>query len=314
LDPGNQDERLFVTSLDGRYGYLGWSDRPKLKLPDGNRIAVWTVVNHEVYELDPPVGPSRPAWPRVHPDVLGYGVRDYGNRVGIWRIMEVLRRHDIRGSLNTNVAAFAHFQEIAEACLEEGWEVFSHGVYNSRFLFGLSEAQERSVIEDCIATIERHTGQAPRGWMGPQGTMNLRTADLLAEYGFRYTVEFFHEDVPTPINVRSGRLVSVPYTQEANDISVVEGRGQSGAAFGRIIQEQFDRLYQEGAESGTVMCIALHPFLTGQPHRIAALEEALTYIAGHDDVWLATGEEIAAWYLDSHYDEVSATLAGGVAR
>jgi len=293
-----------------RYGYLGAANRPTLRFPDGQRIAVWIVVNHEVYELAPPIGPVRQPWPRVHPDILAYSHRDYGNRIGIWRLMEALDRCGIRGSLNVNVAAFDHFPEIAEACVSRGWEVFSHGVYNSRFLYGLSESQERAVIEDCIETISRHLGRPPRGWMGPMGTMTPRTLDLLSEYGFLYTVELFHEDVPFPVKVKTGRLVSVPYTQELNDISVIGGAGHTPAVYARMIQDQFDRLYLEGEASATVMCIALHPFLMGQPHRIRHLEKALAYVVGHDDVWLTTGEEIARWYLESYYDTVVRALQG----
>lgn len=298
-----------MTAHLDRYGYVGWDERPTLRLPGGNRIAVWVVVNHEVYELDPPVGPVRAPWPRVHPDVLAYSFRDYGNRVGIWRVLEALSRCGVRASLNVNVAALDHFPEVTEACMSEGWEVFSHGVYNSRFLYELSEDQERAVIEDCVSTIAEHTGQPPRGWMGPMGTMSLRTLDLLAEYGFLYTVELFHEDVPFPVKVEGGRLVSVPYTQEVNDIVAIEGAGHPAEVYSRMIREQFDRLYREGAQSGTVMCIALHPFLIGQPHRIGPLEEAVDYITGHQDVWMATGEEIARWYLEEHHDAVAA-LAG----
>jgi peptidoglycan/xylan/chitin deacetylase (PgdA/CDA1 family) len=299
-----------IRDLD-RYGYVGWERRPILRLPEGQRVAVWVVVNHEVYELDAPVGNVRKPWPRVHPDVLAYSHRDYGNRIGIWRLMEVIDRCGIRGSLNVNVAAFDHFPDIAAACMERGWEVFSHGVYNSRFLYEMSEPQERAVIEDCIESISRHTGQAPRGWMGPMGTMTARTLDLLSEYGFLYTVELFHEDVPFPVKVKSGRLVSVPYTQEVNDIAVIGGAGHPPAVYSRMIREQFDRLYMEGAASGVVMCVALHPFLMGQPHRVAHLEEALRYIARHEGVWLATGEEIASWYLREYYDTVLSALKGG---
>src|SRR5205823_3832187 len=149
-----------------------------IRWPGGARLAVWVVVNHEVYELDAPVGSVRPPWPRVHPDVLAYGHRDYGNRVGIWRVMDVLERCGIRGSLNVNVAALDHFPQITAAAVERGWEVFSHGVYNSRFLFELDEPQERAVIEDCVTAIERATGSPPVGWMGPMGTMTERTLDL----------------------------------------------------------------------------------------------------------------------------------------
>lgn len=291
-----------------RYTNVPIMRRPRLTWPGGAQLAFWVVVNHEVYEFDPPTWPPRRQWPRVHPDVLEYSHRDYGNRVGTWRLMEALDRCGIRGSLNVNVAALDHFPDFTHACLERDWEVFSHGVYNSRFLFGLSEAEERSVIEDCIATIEKHTGARPAGWMGPMGTMTERTLDLLAEYEFAYNVELFHEDQPLPVKVASKRLISVPYTQEVNDIVVFGADHHTPATYAQMIRDQFDRLYAEGAKSGLVMCVALHPYLAGQPHRVGHLEEALGYVASHEGVWLATGSEIAEHYYAHHYDEVAEAI------
>jgi peptidoglycan/xylan/chitin deacetylase (PgdA/CDA1 family) len=291
-----------------RYVYAPIQERPRIVWPGEANLAVWVVVNHEVYEFDPIVRPPRKPWPRVHPDILEYSHRDYGNRVGCRRVLEALDRCGFRGSLNVNVAAIDHFPAFTAECVERGWEVFSHGVYNSRFVFGLSEAEERLVIEDCIAKIERQAGYRPAGWMGPMGTMTERTLDLLAEYGFAYTVELFHEDQPLPVKVRSGRLISIPYTQEVNDIVVFGTHHQTPAQYAQRIRDQFDCLYAEGAQSGRVMCVALHPYLIGQPHRIRHLEEALAYIASHDRVWLTTGREIAEAYYKNHYETIAAAI------
>lgn len=222
--------------------------------------------------------------------------------------MQMLERCGIRGSLNLNVAALDHFPDFTNACVERGWEVFSHGVYNSRFLYGLDEAAEREVIEDCITSIERHTGTRPVGWMGPMGTMTERTLDLLAEYDFDYNVELFHEDQPLPVEVAAKRLISVPYTQEVNDVVVFGADCHSAPTYEQMIRDQFDQLYLEGAEDGRVMCVALHPFIAGQPFRIRHLQAALEYIASHEKVWLTTGREIAQHYYTHHYDDVVAAL------
>jgi peptidoglycan/xylan/chitin deacetylase (PgdA/CDA1 family) len=294
-----------VTAID-RYPYVPITRRPRLTLPGGARLAFWVVVNHEVYEFGAPGGQGRLAWPRVDPDVRAFSHRDYGNRAGIQRTIAALDRCGVRGSLSLNVAALDLFPAITSACVERGWEVLSHGYSNSRFALGLDEAAERGLIERCRAGIERVWGRPPAGWMGPSLTVTERTFDLLAEYGFLYSLDLFHDDQPFPIRVRSGRLISVPYTVEVNDI-LVYARG-SPAAFGRMIRDQFDVLYAESAGSARVMCVALHPFLVGQPHRIRAFEEAVGYVLSHSGVWATTGEEIARWYYDQHYDEVAEAI------
>lgn len=286
-----------------RYPELPLPLRPRLELPDGARLAFWVVVNHELYEFQAPAGQARRAWPRVEPDVRAFSHRDYGNRAGIQRTIAALDRLGIRGALSLNVAALEHMPEVTTACVERGWEVLSHGYSNSRFALGLDEADERALIERCIEGIERATGRALAGWMGPSLTATERTFDLLAEYGFLYSLDLFHDDQPFPVRVRSGRLISVPYTVEVNDVLVYAHA--SPAAFGRMIRDQFDVLYEEGSESARVMCVALHPFLIGQPHRIRAFEEAVAYVLSHDGVWATTGEDIATWYYERHYDEVA---------
>jgi peptidoglycan/xylan/chitin deacetylase (PgdA/CDA1 family) len=293
----------------GYYDYLPITDRPRLTWPGDARIAVWIAPNVEFYEWAPPVNPTRPAWPRGQPDVFGYSYRDYGNRVGFWRILDLLGRHGMRASVVLNVALCDHHPEIVEACRAARWEFLSHGVYNSRYLYGMSAAQEREVIEDAIATVLRHTGQRLAGWLSPALTNTERTVDLLAEAGFRYLCDFFHDDQPFPLNVTRGRLISLPYALETNDGTVYGRRLASAREYGDILCAQFDQLYLEGAESGRVMCVPLHPFQSGRPHRLEALDRALAHIAAHPEVWLATGGEIADWYDAHHYDRVAACLA-----
>jgi peptidoglycan/xylan/chitin deacetylase (PgdA/CDA1 family) len=291
------------------YDYSPIVDRPRLTWPDAARVAVWLAPNLEFYELDPPVGPARTPWPRPHPDVLGYTLRDYGNRAGVWRLLEVLDRHRVRGSVALNVALCDHHPEIVQACAERGWEFFSHGVYNTRYAYGMDETQERALIEDAIATVERLTGARLRGWLSPALSNTERTPHLLAEYGIRYSADFFHDDQPFPLKVRRGRLISLPYSIEVNDGSGYLRHQLTPRQLGEAIRAQFDRLYAEGAESGRVLCVPLHPFLTGQPHRLPAFADALAHIVSHDRVWLATGAEIAEWYHAHHYDAMVAHLA-----
>ena len=292
----------------GLYDYLPYFDRPRIAWPGGARLAFWCAPNIEHYEIDPPPNPLRAPWARPHPDVLGYSWRDYGNRVGVWRMMEVMDRYGVRGSVSLNVAVCDHYPEIIEACVARGWELFSHGVYNTRYTYGMSEDQERALIADVRDTIRRASGQDLRGWLAPAITLTDRTIELLAEAGLTYTLDLFHDDQPMPVKTAKGKLVSVPYSLEINDFTALYQGATSPADYTDMIIAQFDRLYAEGAEGGRVMCLPLHPFLIGQPHRVHEFSRALEYITGHDGVWLATAAEIADHFIAHHYDDFSAAI------
>ena len=301
------------------YRYRAWDERTPIRWHGGARLAFWVAPNIEFYELNPPLNPSRRAWPRPTPDVLGYATRDYGNRVGLTRMMAVLDKYGVRGSVSLSAAVCDHHPEIIEQGVARGWEFFSHGIYNTRYAYGMDEAQERAMIEDSMAAILRHTGQPCAGYLAPALTHTEHTLDLFAEAGGIYTCDLFHDDAPTPVRVRSGqRFVSVPYSLELNDtIAYVVNRVEP-RRYGEMIKQAFDRLYREGEAGGTVMCVPLHPYQVAHPHRLRAFEEALDYVVGHEGVWLATGREIAEHYLEHYYDHDLATSgmasAGGPSR
>jgi peptidoglycan/xylan/chitin deacetylase (PgdA/CDA1 family) len=287
-----------------RYDYLPLPERPKLELPDGNRIAVWVAPNVEFYEYLPSPRQDRAPWPRTGPpDVLNYAHRDYGNRRAIWRCFDLMDKYGIRGTVSLNCAVFDHFPEIARAMVDRNWDYMSHAIYNTRSMAGLSEREEREVIADVIATVKRHTGKMISGSLILAATPN--TADLLAEAGVKYTVDFFHDDQPVPIKVRRGRLINIPYSVTINDTSSVNNEQLTEEQFGRMVKDQFDRLYAEGAESARIMCIATHPYVSHIPSRQKYLEDAFRYVFGHDKVWNTTGEEIADWYYANYYDQMA---------
>jgi peptidoglycan/xylan/chitin deacetylase (PgdA/CDA1 family) len=217
-----------------------------------------------------------------------------------------MKRCQVRGSVSLNVAMCEHHPEVIAACAAEGWEFYSHGTYNTRYLMGMSEAQERAVIQDSIDTIKKHTGQKLDGWLAPALTYTENTLNLVAEMGLTYVCDLFHDDQPGPVKVKQGRLTSVPYSLEMNDTIVYNVNLVQPRRYADILKRQFDRLYEEGEASGTVMCIPLHPYLVGQPYRMAAFEEALSYITSHDKVWLATGREIAQHFSQHYFDEFAA--------
>lgn len=286
----------------GFYEYSAYLGRPKIVWPNGAQIAVWIAPNIEFYELNPPANPQRQAWPRPHPDVLSYSHRDYGNRAGWQRMMETMDETGFKGSVSLNVALLEHHPEIIKACADRGWEFYSHGIYNTRYTYGMSPEQERQIIIDSKTSVKKHTGQDLAGWLAPALSNNIWTMDLLAEEGLLYTCDLFHDDQPTPLNVREGKLISVPYSLELNDTIAYNTNKSTPRYYGEMIKKQFDVLYNEGEQSGTVMCVPLHPYLVGQPHRIQAFADALAYMAGHEKVWLATGREIAQYYYEHYFD------------
>ena len=259
-------------------------------------MALWVAPNIEHYEYLPQHIRVRNPWPRVaHPDILGYGLRDYGNRVGVWRLMELFDRWQLPVTVSLSMSVLDMYPDIAQAMLARRWEFMSHGLYNTRYHWNLSEDEEREAIAQCQEIHLRHTGERLKGWFSPAASNTLRTPDLVAESGMRYLCDLYHDDQPTPVRVRRGELTSLPYSMEIND-SIAWRRGQEAQAFARKIRDEFDTLHAEGAEHGRVMNIAVHPFIMGQPHRIDALSDALAYILGHDGVWCATGSQIVDWY------------------
>jgi peptidoglycan/xylan/chitin deacetylase (PgdA/CDA1 family) len=285
------------------YDYWPYADRPKIVWPGDRKLAFWVAPNIEFYEFDPPRNPQRPGWPKPAPDVVGYSQRDWGNRVGHWRMMELLDKYGVRGSISLSTALIDHHPEIIEASVARNWEFFSHGIYNTRYSYGMDEAQERAVIEDSIASIERATGQRIRGYLAPALTHTERTFDLIAEYGFWYTCDLFQDDQPQPLKTKTGRLISMPYSLEVNDVITYGAMAMSPWRYADVLKRHFDQLLEEGEASGTVMCLPIHAYLVAQNHRIRAFEEALAYITGHAaEIWITTAVEIAGYYREHCWD------------
>jgi allantoinase len=264
-------------------------ERPPLKWPGDARLALWIVPNIEYYQYMPQVKNFDP-WPRTpHPDVMMYSLRDYGNRVGFWRLLDVLDRHSVRATLSLNIACYENFPEIMEACESRHYDVMSHGMYNTEFMFDMTEDGERAYIAKCQDTFKQLTGRDLSGWFSPVASATVTTSDLVAEAGLTYTADFHHDDQPVPIHVRNGKLLSLPYSLDLNEGWNLR-LNIDAEEFVLAVKDQFDRLYQEG---GRVMSLALHPYVFGQPHRIAHLDRLLEYIFSHEGVWQATGIEIA---------------------
>lgn|SRR3990172_138995 len=278
-----------------RFPYSPLPLRPPLRLPGEARLAVWVIPNVEYFAFDRPATSINPGCSHLVPDILNYSWRDYGTRVGIWRIMEILDEVEIKGTVALNAMVCDYFPQFIEAALKRGWELMGHGLTNSQNLAGLDEEEERRVIRTSVETLSR-TGKAPRGWLGPSLAENFRTLDLLAEHGLEYVCDWVNDEQPYYMKTAHGPLVAMPYTIELNDIQIFLRGGSSGEDYCRMLTDQFDVLYEEGETTAKVLGISLHPFITGVPFRSKYLRQALKYIASHRNVWLATGGEIASWF------------------
>ncbi len=290
-----------------RYNYSPIVDRESLRFPDGARIAVWVIPNIEHFHIDKPAASIAPFTAQMVPDVLNFAWRDFGARVGVWRMIDVMQRYDIRGTAAVNSEVCLHYPRIIEATRELNWDYMGHGQTNSVLIHQQSEDEERELIRSVLDTLETHTGRRPRGWLSPSLTESPRTPDLLAEEGVEYLADWANDEQPYVLNVRSGSLISVPYSIEINDITVFLGYYGTGEDFYRRIVDQFDVLYEDGAVSGRVMAISLHPFLIGHGFRSRYLDKALQHVRAREEVWLTTGTEISDWYRSNCLAEGSTT-------
>ena len=281
-----------------RYDYSAIISRKPLRWPDNASLAVWFIINIEHFHIDIPSTSGAGSSPA--PDVRDYAWRDYGNRVGIWRIMEVLDKLNIRATVALNSEVCSHYPVIIEEGKRRGWEFMGHGLTNSRYLRNVSEAEEREIIRTAIKTVAGAVGKAPRGWLGPGLVETFNTPDILAEEGISYVCDWCSDDQPFLMKVKKGKLLSVPYTVELNDLPAYTNLHLTPTQFEKIIRDQFDVLYKESAKTGRVMPIAVHPYLSGQAFRIGAVERALEYIKSQGNVWFATGGEIADWYYENY--------------
>jgi len=288
-------------SLDNtRYEYSAITQRPPFRWPNGERVAVWVCYNIEHFRVDVPATSQSEGMSHLKPDVINYAWRDYGLRVGIWRIFEIMERVGLKGSATLNGEVCTHETAVVEEMNRLGWCILGHGMTNSQRMTDLPEAEERKVIRDTLDTIEVTTGNRPIGWLGPGLAESYITPDLLVEAGVKYVCDWVSDDQPFPLKVKNGKLASVPYTRHVNDIGMILSLKRSDQEFCQQICDQFDVLYREGATIPRTMAIALHPFLVGVPHRSKYLEKALSYVASHKDVWFCTADEIYNWY-ESEY-------------
>jgi len=250
-----------------------------------------------VWQFDSPAGAAiSPNTANRVPDVINYSWRDYGIRVGLWRIAEVLDAAGVRATVALNSMVCDVFPKAVDEMKRRGWEFMGHGITNSRNLANLPLVEEQDVIRTTLRTIERATGKRPRGWLGPGLTETFNTLDLLAEEGVVYVGDWNSDDQPFAMKVKKGKLFAVPYGMDINDMSLINRLGYTGEQYLRALMDQFDTLYADSRNSARVMGIPLHPFLMGQPWRAPYLKKAIAHFQQHERVWFTTGNEIVEAY------------------
>jgi len=276
--------------------YSAIIDRPPLRLPDRARLVIWPIVNVEVWDIDRPMPRQAlpaPTGASIVPDLPNWCWHEYGMRVGFWRLKAALDRLSIRPTLSVNAAVCEVYPRIAEAAVASGWELMGHG-YVQVPMPRLEN--QREAIHRALDTLERFSGVRPVGWLGPGLAESLETPDLLAEAGVKYVGDWVYDDEPTEIQTRHGPLVTLPYPVELNDIPVFLVERSAANGLLRRATDAFERLYAEAAERAKIMAIAVHPYLSGVPHRIKYFETLLDELGRHPGVVFWTGAEILDWY------------------
>ncbi len=287
-----------------RYDYVPITRRIAYDWPGGRRLAVYVGLNLEHFSFGSGLGAElAPGGPQ--PDVLNYTWRDYGNRVGAWRLMDLFDALEVPVSVIANSAMYAYAPELMDAVRARGCDVIGHGRSNAERQSVLGPGAEADLIAEATAVLTAAEGRPPEGWLSPWISESGQTPDLLAEAGYGYTLNWCMDDQPVWLRTRGGRILSIPYPQEINDIPAIVARKDSGPAFADMIIDNFDEMLDQAEDQALVMGIALHPYLVGQPHRLRHLRRALQHItARRDQIWLTRCTDIYAYCRDEIADRI----------
>lgn len=276
-----------------RYTYLPITDRKPYSWPNSARLAIFTALNVEVFPFAEGMGVElAPGQPQ--PDVVNYSWRDYGNRVGFWRLLDMLDEFKIPASMLMNTEIFEECPQIAEAIMKRGDEIVGHGRTNAERQGQMPESEERQLIESAAKTIREKTGRAPTGWLGPWVSESHLTLDLLQEAGFTYHMDWMLDDQPVWMKTRKGQILSIPYVRPTNDLPLMHRYQLTPKQYADILIDQFDEMLSQSQKAPLVFCLSFHPYFAGHAFRIKHLRRVYAHIANHvSDVWLARAGEIA---------------------
>ena len=277
--------------------------RKVLRWPQNARVALTVIVNLEHMEWQPPEGTyQNPALSGGYgaspfPDVTRWSHREYGHRVGIFRLLDLLDKHGIKATVAMDLLTAQNYPYLVRHCQQRGCEIIGHGISVSQLITSnMSESEERDYITSAVGGLAEATGAAPQGWLGPEYGESSRTPQLLAQAGIRYVCDWTNDEQPFPMKTPEGELVALPVMLPLDDVSALWDRRVTIGKYVEMIKESFDTIYEEGEANGRLMVLNLRPWLSGQPFRVRYLDAALEYIMGHQGVWAATGSEIIDWY------------------
>jgi len=282
-----------------RIPYSPIDARPRLTLPGGARLVVWVIVNVEEWnphEAMPRTVLTPPAGGSPMPDIPNWAWHEYGNRVGFWRLLAVFDRHKLPAVIAINGSAIQAYEPIARAALDRGWEFIGHGFTQKNMQ---KVPDERADIRKTTDAIRAFTGRAPRGWLGPGLTETWDTPDILAEHGYEYVCDWVLDDQPARMKTKSRPLVSMPYTQECNDVAMMLIQHHTAEEYRRRAVDQFEQLYADSETSARVMALVVHPYIMGAPHRLRYFRDAVEHITSKPGIVIWTGEQILDWYLSA---------------
>ena len=279
----------------GRFDYRAITQGARYRWPNGAGLAVYLGLNLEHFAFGEGLGANiAPAAPQ--PDVLNHSWREYGNRVGAWRCLEVFGQLGLPCAALINTALYEHCPDLVAACVARGDELVAHGHTNAERQGGMDESSERELLAQCRERVLRESGREVQGWLSPWVSESRLTPDLLAETGYRYTLNWCHDDQPLPMRTRSGAVLwSLPYPQELNDIPMIISRQLDAKDFAQMVVDNFEEMLEQSRGQALVMGIALHPYIVGQPYRLRHLRRALERLAQARDaaqVWFTTPGEI----------------------
>jgi peptidoglycan/xylan/chitin deacetylase (PgdA/CDA1 family) len=283
-----------TTVENPRFAYSALPDRPDFTWPGGKRLAVYIGLNIECFSFASGLG-ARLAAPAPPTDVLNYAWRAYGNRVGLWRMLDIFDDLGLPCTALVNSDTYAQEPGVIEALRARGYEIAGHGRTNAEQQGVLSEPDEKALIADATQVIAAQEGRAPKGWLGPWISQSATTPDLLHESGYEYLLDWSHDEQPTWMATRTGRILSVPYAQELNDIPQIVVRQKEAKDFADMVIDGFQAARADCARHNrsVVFSVALHTYLMGQLHRLPHLDRCLREIARHrDEIWWATAGEI----------------------
>jgi len=275
-----------------RYDYSAITERPDYEWPGGKRLAVYVGLNLEHFAFGEGLGAElAPGGPQ--PDVLNYAWRDYGNRVGAWRMLDMFNALDLPVSVLANSVMYDYAPDLMAAFSARGDEIVGHGRTNSERQSVLSPEEEETLIHEATDVLTKAEGKAPKGWLSPWIAESRVTPDLLRKAGYTYTLNWCMDDQPIWMRTEHGPLLSIPYPQEANDIPSIVARKDGAATFADMIIDNFDEMFEQSRAQPLVMGIALHPYLVGQPYRLRHLRRALTHICQHrEEIWITQAGSI----------------------